>query len=365
MLSHGGDKKQIHELIIEIVKVLSNIACRCNMRRKPKERIMLKILGLGNALVDVLTVLDSDDLLQRLSYPKGSMQLVGKEQSVELQNAIHDRERFFVTGGSASNTIAGLAKLGVSCGFIGKVGEDEEGSFFGRDMKSCGVEPFLIKSDLPTGVCVSLISPDSERTMITYLGAACELQSVDLKLSQFQGYDLFHIEGYLVQNYDLIETALKLAKEAGLKISLDLASYNVVEDNLEFLHRITSEYVDIIFANEEEAKSFTGLAPNEAADLLAEKYCEIAVVKKGEDGSIIRRGEEVYEILPLKGVEAVDTTGAGDLYASGFLCGYSNGHSLKYCGELGALVSGNIVQVVGTKMDEIRWNAIRAESCVD
>ena len=257
MLSHGGDKKQIHELIIEIVKVLSNIACRCNMRRKPKERIMLKILGLGNALVDVLTVLDSDDLLQRLSYPKGSMQLVGKEQSVELQNAIHDRERFFVTGGSASNTIAGLAKLGVSCGFIGKVGEDEEGSFFGRDMKSCGVEPFLIKSDLPTGVCVSLISPDSERTMITYLGAACELQSVDLKLSQFKGYDLFHIEGYLVQNYDLIETALKLAKEAGLKISLDLASYNVVEDNLEFLHRITSEYVDIIFANEEEAKSFT------------------------------------------------------------------------------------------------------------
>ena len=88
-------------------------------------------------------------------------------------------------------------------------------------------------------------------------------------------------------------------------------------------------------------------------------------MKKGKDGSIIRRGEEVYEVLPLKGVEAVDTTGAGDLYASGFLCGYSNGHSLKYCGELGALVSGNIVQVVGTKMDEIRWNAIRAESCVD
>lgn len=322
---------------------------------------MLKIVGLGNALVDVLTVLDSDDILQTLSFPKGSMQLVGKEQSQKLQSGICERERFFVTGGSASNTIAGLAKLGVSCGFIGKVGDDEEGRFFGDDMKRCGVEPFLIKSDLPTGVCVSLISPDSERTMITYLGAACELQAADLKKSQFEGYDLFHVEGYLVQNFELIETALKMAKEAGLKISLDLASYNVVEDNLEFLRRITSQYVDIIFANEEEAKSFTGLTPNEAAVVMAEQYCEIAVVKKGKEGSVIRKGDDEYEIKPMAGVEAIDTTGAGDLYASGFLYGLANNLPLNECGELGASVSGHIVQVVGTKMDDSKWNAIRSQ----
>lgn len=321
---------------------------------------MLKILGLGNALVDVLTVLDSDDLLQKLSYPKGSMQLVGKEQSVELQNEIKERERFFVTGGSASNTIAGLAKLGASCGFIGKVGDDEEGRFFGSDMKLCGVEPFLIESELPTGVCVSLVSPDSERTMITYLGAACELKASDLNASLFEGYDIFHIEGYLVQNFELIETALKLAKKAGLKVSLDLASYNVVEENFDFLRRITSEYVDIIFANEEEAKSFTGLTPNEAAEVLAKDFCEIAVVKKGKDGSVIQQGKDVFEILPLPNVVAIDTTGAGDLYASGFLYGLANGFSLSKCGELGAAVSGNIVQVVGTKMDEDRWNDVRS-----
>lgn len=324
-----------------------------------ESRVMLKILGLGNALVDVLTVLDSDDLLQKLSFPKGSMQLVGKDQSAALQNELHEKECFFVTGGSASNTIAGLAKLGVSCGFIGKVGDDEEGDFFGEDMQKCGVEPFLIKSELPTGVCVSLISPDSERTMITYLGAACELKACDLNLTQFEGYDLFHVEGYLVQNYELIETALKLAKQAGLKVSLDLASYNVVEDNLDFLRRISSEYVDIIFANEEEAKSFTGESPNAAARIIAGEYCEIAVVKKGKDGSVICRGSEEYEIAPMKDVVAVDTTGAGDLYASGFLYGLANNLPLNICGEYGASVSGNIVQVVGTKMDEQTWNTIR------
>ena len=318
-------------------------------------------IGLGNALVDVLSVLKSDDTLEKLSLPKGSMQLIDKDLSAKIQDEIKDGDRHFVTGGSASNTISGLAALGAPCHFIGKTGEDEAGEFFKSDMEKHGVTTHIVKSDLPTGVCVSLISPDSERTMATCLGAASTLTENDFDPNWFKGVDLCHIEGYLVQNTTMIEAAMKMAKAAGAKVSLDLASYNVVEENLAFLKRAVKEYVDIVFANEEEAKAFAQREPEEALDYIAE-MCEIAVVKLGKKGSLIKQNGKTVRVDCMPGVTAIDTTGAGDLFASGFLYGLHKGYDMKRCGEIGSLVSGNIVQVVGSKLDECKWEELRSFS---
>lgn len=318
---------------------------------------MKKILGLGNPLVDVLTVLESDDLLNDLSLPKGSMQLVDEKLSGKISSRIDKKERFLVTGGSASNTISGLAKLGVPVGFVGKVGNDEVGMFFQTDSEKNGVRSHLVRSSSPSGTCISLVSPDGERTMATYLGAACEMTPADLDENIFSGYDICHIEGYWVQNRDLILSAMQMAKKSGLKVSLDLASYNVVLENLDFLNQITRDYVDILFANEDEAKAFTGKEPEEALDEIAD-ICEIAVVKLGSKGSYVKRKEKKYEVEAMSDVVCLDSTGAGDLYASGFLYGLTKNLPLDECGKIGSVVAGNVIQVIGPKLDDERWGLV-------
>ena len=263
------------------------------------------------------------------------------------------------TGGSASNTINGITRLGAKAGFVGKVGTDFVGDFFKSDMINNGVTPHLRLSATPSGQCTVLVSADGERTLCTFLGAACELGADDLNEKMFEGYDIFHIEGYLVQNHDLIRTAVKLAKQAGLQVSIDLASYNVVEANLDFLNEIIREYVDIVFANEEEAKAFTGKQPEDALIHISE-HCDIAVVKIGKEGSYIKSGEEKVQVKP-RLANCIDTTGAGDLYAAGFLYGLACGYSLEVCGKIGSLVSGNVVEVLGAKMTDDVWAEIHAE----
>ena len=317
---------------------------------------MAKVIGLGNALVDALIRIDSDKVLEEQNLPKGSMQLVDWQTSEKLMAAVSALPKAQASGGSAANTIHGLAKLGVETGFIGKIGNDKIGDFFKADLLDAKVEPLLAYSDTKSGLAVALVSPDSERTFATYLGAAVEISASDLKLEDFKGYDYFHIEGYLVQNYDLIETAVKLAKQAGCKVSIDLASFNVVEDNLEFLKRITTDYVDIVFANEEEAKAFTGQEPREALDTIAE-ISEIAIVKIGSKGSMVKQGDKVFTAGVIK-ANSIDTTGAGDLYASGFIYGLIQGYSLDRCAEIGSITAGNIIEVIGAKMDNKRWNRI-------
>ena len=319
---------------------------------------MKKILGLGNPLVDILTRLESDDLLTDLSLPKGSMQLVDQNVSGKIAANLKNDNRFLITGGSASNTICGLAKLGVPVGFAGKIGNDEIGAFFQADSEKNGITSHLIQSNSPSGVCISLVSPDGERTMATCLGAACEMTSGDLREAVFSGYDYCHIEGYWVQNQELILTAMQMAKKCGLKISLDLASYNVVLDNLDFLKQIARDYVDILFANEEEAKAFTGKEPEEALDEIA-AICEIAVVKIGAQGSFIKRKDEKCKVEAMPDVACIDSTGAGDLYASGFLYGLTKGLPLQECGRVGSIVSGNIIQVIGSKLDDEKWEAMK------
>ncbi len=315
------------------------------------------VLGIGNALVDIVTHLNSDETLNQLELPKGSMQLVDENTMAGIALATKDLSQKLASGGSAANTINGLANLGVHTSFIGKVGNDNLGEFFVSDMKSAGIKPMVLQSPLSTGSALALVSPDAERTFAVNLGAALELAPSDLHPEQFSPYQYFHIEGYLVQNHELIEKALQLAKKEGLIVSLDLASYNVVEENLSFLKRIVTEYVDIVFANEEEAKSFTGKNPHEALKEIA-SMCKIAVVKLGAQGSIIQKGEETQKVGVIQ-VNPVDSTGAGDMYAAGFIYGQSLGLSLNQCGQMGALLSGSVMEVVGPKMSEVTWKKLR------
>lgn len=318
---------------------------------------MAKVLGIGNALVDIMARLESDDTLAQFNLPKGSMQLVDGDFSNTVNEGTNHLQKEIASGGSAANTIHGLAKMGIKTGFIGKVGQDDFGKLFHDDMTNNGIEPLLLKSETPSGKAMALISPDSERTFATYLGAAVELSADDLSSDVYKGYDYFHIEGYLVQNHELIETALKLAKENGLKVSLDLASYNVVEDNLEFLQMIVKDYVDIVFANEEEAKAFTGKEPEEALHVIGD-VCEYAIVKVGKEGSMIKHNGVVTNVDSIK-ANSIDTTGAGDLYASGFLCGLINSYSLKKCGQLGSILAGKTIEVIGPKMTTEKWDEVK------
>lgn len=318
---------------------------------------MKKVLGMGNALVDVMTQLNDDALLNTFGLPKGSMQLVDAEFSQKIQEGTAHLNPALTSGGSAANTIHGLAHLGVPTAFIGKVGDDETGKVFKQDMIQSGIDPMLMIGTQPSGCSVALVSPDSERTFATYLGSAVELSEADLKPDHFAGYDYFHIEGYLVQNHDLIRRAVQLAKENGLKVSLDMASYNVVEDNIDFLLELLTEYVDIVFANEEEAKAFTGKEPREALDVFA-NLCEVAVVKIGKAGSYVKSGE-VFHKVDVIDATPIDTTGAGDLYAAGFLFGVAKQLPMDDCGKLGTILSNRVIEVIGAKIDAPRWDWIK------
>lgn len=318
-----------------------------------------KVICLGNALVDVITQLESDSNLQELGLPKGSMQLVEKEISKKIQESTSHLQTKMQTGGSAANTANGIANLGISSGYIGMVGDDKLGSFYSNDMLENSIEPKFFKSQsTPTGCALALISKDGERTFATYLGAAIELSADLLSKELFLGYDYFHIEGYLIVNHDLIRTAIRMAKEMGLKVSIDLASYNVVEENIDFLKEICKD-VHIIFANEEEAKAFTSQDAEQAVKTIS-NLCEIAVVKIGKKGSLIKSGNQEIRIYERERT-CLDTTGAGDMYAAGFLAGLCLGKDLEYCGNMGSILAGNVIEVYGAKMEKERWAKIKEE----
>ena len=311
---------------------------------------------MGNALVDVLALIENDSLLTQLELPKGSMQLIDAAKKEALHKAMEDKEKFLASGGSASNTITGIAKLGVNTGFIGRVGKDFFGNYYKEDLEKYNVKSLLRICNEDSGVATTFVSKDGQRTFGTYLGAAAGLTAEDLKTEDFVGYNYFYIEGYLVQNLDLIRKAVALAHENGAKVVLDMASYNVVEASKDFLLEIIPQYVDILFANEEEAKALCNTEPEKALDIIADMV-EIAIVKIGEKGSWIKRGEEKVFVPALK-VDCMDTTGAGDLYASGFLYGLINSKSLKESGEIGTLLAGNVIQVMGPKMNDDKWNEL-------
>ena len=318
-----------------------------------------KVLGVGNALVDVISVLKDDTILEEFGLPRGSMTLVDADFSQKIYKATYAEKSELTTGGSVANTIRSLANLGGNGGYMGKIGKDELGELFKSDFERKGITTHLQFSEKDTGRVMGLVTPDSERTMATYLGAAAELQPGDFTPELFNGYDYLYMEGYLVFNHDLISAGVKMAKKADLKIAIDLASFNVVEANLEFLKDLIKNYVDIVFANEEEAKSFTGKEPEEALNEIAQD-CELAIVKIGKEGSLIKAGDKVYKVGTIK-ANALDTTGAGDSYAAGFFYGLTNDYDLETCGKIAALVSGKVVEVMGANLPDDKWNEIKKE----
>jgi sugar/nucleoside kinase (ribokinase family) len=287
------------------------------------------------------------------------MQLVDNVKSENIKLQTRDLKRAMASGGSAANTIHGLAMMGAGAGFIGSIGRDDLGDFFETDLRQAGINTMLIRRESFTGTAVALISPDSERTFATHLGAAIELEARDLEPEQFNGYDILYLEGYLIINKPLVETACAIAKENGMKIALDLASYNVVEARLDDFKEIVEKYADIVFANEEEARAFTGFYHEEALQEIS-KLCEIAVVKVGSQGSWIQREGEKIKIDAAT-VKLKDTTGAGDLYASGFLYGYARGEDLVRCGLYGSILAGHVIEIVGARMDSDKWQKARNE----
>jgi len=321
---------------------------------------MKSILGIGNALTDILAVLQDDSLLNYYHLPRGSMQHVDRETGEKIWQTLKPMGVQYVAGGSSANTITGTAVLGMPSTFIGKVGDDELGSLFQSDQARNGIKSTLFKGNAASGrAMVFITAPNAERTFAVYLGAAIELVPKDLTLEYFRGHDYFHIEGYLVQNQDLVRRAVELAKEAGLVISIDMASYNVVESNDAFLHDIIEKYVDIVFANEMEAEAFTKMQPREALDEIA-KICDIAIVKIGKDGSMVKSGDE-YHYIEAWPADTIDATGAGDMYAAGFLFAHAHGLSLKMCGDVGSIVAAKVVEVIGPKIDIPRWKLAKQE----
>lgn len=320
---------------------------------------MDKIIGMGNALVDVLATLADDTLLRKMELPKGSMQLINEEKLGIINKHFNEMRTYLATGGSAGNTILGLACMGAATGFIGKTGTDSYGKFYRDNLEKHNIEDKLqINQHLPSGVASTFITPDGERTFGTYLGAAATLKAEDLSLDMFKGYTYLYVEGYLVQDHDMILHAIELAKEAGLQVCLDMASYNIVEEDLDFFKLLTNKYVDILFANEEEARAFTGKEGKEALDILA-KMCSIAIVKVGSKGSYIRKGTKEIKVDAIPVDKVTDTTGAGDYFAAGFLYGLTGGYSLEKCAKIGSILAGNVIQYVGANIPAGKWDEIK------
>lgn len=320
---------------------------------------MAKVLGMGNALVDIITRIDNDDILNSFGLPKGSMTLVDLDTSNFIHAETTGMTKSRASGGSAANTIHGLAHLGVQTGFVGSVGNDDMGRFFKKELKVNKIDPILFRSMNETGKAIALISKDTERTFATYLGAAVDLSAEDITHEIFEGYDYFYVEGYLVQDPKMFEKALRLASQAGLIICLDLASYNVVAEYTDFFRAVISNYVNILFANDEEIRAFTGKSPEEGAKE-AKELCDLVVIKLGAEGSFCVSEEGMIR-TGVRPSRPIDTTGAGDLFAAGFLYGHMHGMNPELCGKMGSILAGRVIEVIGAKMDESLWEILRRE----
>lgn len=315
------------------------------------------IVGVGSALIDIL-VHEDDDFLEKVGGIKGGMIYVDSDD-IEHMLSVTSNETRVVPGGSACNTAIGVSRLGGQARFVGKCGMDAMGNFYRTNLKANHVEPMLFKSSSPTGRVLSIITPDAQRTMFTFLGAASKIQPDEITKDFFNNAAIVHIEGYLLFNEDLILAALTAAKEAGACISLDLASFTVVEEAKPFLDKIVKAFVDILIANEDEALAFTGYSDEDKALACLAKNVDIGILKLGERGSYISQFGKRVRIDPLGTGVAIDTTGAGDLWASGFLFGLVNGYDINACGRIGSACGYEVCRVIGASIPQKGWQRIR------
>ena len=317
----------------------------------------MKILGLGNALVDVLSKLESDETLVKIGIQKGAMDMISREQMYVIRKYQANTETTQAPGGANCNTMRAIALLGGQYGFIGKVGDDNLGEFYEEALLKAGVASYLIKTEGPSGACTVFISPDGERTMGTFLGPAPTISPDEITEDVLRGYDCIHIEGYLIVNEELVRETMKKAKRLGLKVALDLANYNIVNAYKGLLEEVIPQYVDILFANASEAEAFTGLPAQEAVKALEEQV-HVALVTLGKDGSLIGSEGKFYHV-DAEGGKPVDTTGAGDNFAAGFLYGQSVGASLVQSAQIGSMLSGYVIDVVGPQVPADKWEQIK------
>ena len=315
------------------------------------------IVGMGSALVDIL-IHEKDEFLKKTGAVKGGMILVDKE-TIERTLALSSENASIVPGGSACNTIVGIGRLGGAARFVGKCGNGNMGELILNDLKKQNVEPVLFRSDLPTGRVLSIITPDAQRSMFTYLGASAETRPEDISEKLFKDAAVVHIEGYLLFNPDLIQAVMTAAKSAGARISLDLASFTVVKESKKLLDQLVDSYVDVLIANEDEACAFTGFSDEHLAIEALSDQADVAVLKVGPRGSYVSHAGSTIAIKSMGDGNALDTTGAGDLWAAGFLYGLVKGYSLEKCGRLGSACGHEVCQVVGANIPDEGWERIK------
>jgi sugar/nucleoside kinase (ribokinase family) len=314
-----------------------------------------EILTISDSILDYIIHV-SEDYVETLPGKKGGCELIDdlQFQTIIRESNVHPIVR---PGGSGVNTIKGLQHLGHHCGVITTLGDDFAGDFFLKNLHSQGLKVYAQKSLTPTGKSVCLVTSNGERTMRTSLGASQENGAFPLHAEMFQGINHFHLEGYQLKHRSLIQQALIWSKENRASVSLDLGSFEIVEKNKEFIWDLLHEaYIDILFANQSESFSLTGLPPQEAANLLA-TCCKLAVITMGAQGCCVSQGQQQWH-CPAAPVEIIDTIGAGDLFISGFLHGVFSGQPIPHCAQWGTLLASHVVQVYGAEIPEDPWKEI-------
>ena len=318
------------------------------------------VLGVGSPLLDVLAQVGDDFLKKYVSGAKGGMEMISPAERASLMTQLGDNVQW-VPGGSAGNTVFALAVLGAESAMLGKTGADREGEYYRNKLLSSGGSDreFVITEDAPTGICISLITPDAERTMRSDLGAAQLLTPEDVQKVDFSRYGIVLIEGYMLFSA-AFDAVIEQAEKAGCRIAFDLASFEVVRI---FRDRIESllDKVDILFANADEAAELLGNIPAEEQLKRLGERCRIVALKQGRAGAFVKRENEVVQV-PAELVEnPVDTTAAGDLWAAGFLYGLVKAAPLQACAKFGAILSGEVVKVIGSQLSDEVWNSVKTK----
>jgi fructokinase len=309
------------------------------------------VVGIGNAIVDVL-VQTNDDLIDNFELTKGTMALVDEAQAERLYASVGPGLE--TSGGSAANTLAGVAQLGGRAGFIGRVRNDQLGGIFTHDIRSVGA-----RFDTPaategpsTARCLILVTPDAQRTMCTYLGASVGLDPADLDLDMVAQAKVLYLEGYLWDSDEAkaaFITAAEVARAHGGEVALSLSDAFCVERHRESFQELVDGHVDILFANEMEITAlYKANSFEEAADQVRGR-CKLAALTRSEQGSVVLNGAGTHSVAPFQLGPLLDTTGAGDLYAAGFLHAYTQGQSVDECGRLGSLCAGQVVTQLGPR----------------
>ena len=312
------------------------------------------VVGIGSALLDFTYEVD-DSLINDLGLKKGEMQLIDNNKSKEILKKLVKYPVKISPGGSSSNTVAGVAFLGGKSVLLGKVGKDEYGKIYETMTKESNVISRLKKHEFEiTGHAITFINPDGQRSFATNLGASQYLVKEDLDEEYIRDSKFLHIEGYLLENPNLrsvVLEAIKIAKISGTIVSLDLSDSGLIKRNLDLFKEFVKEYVDIVFANETEAKAFTDKEPGDAVFDISD-ISEIAVVKLGENGSLLRSNKILVEIPAYKNPDFKNTNGAGDSFAAGFLFGLVNELDLEKSGKLASYVASLVVGNSGARLEK-------------